>query len=558
MDFNLPANIEYCRQFVESYSSILYYSHIPTALTGLLLGFFIFYKNRTLLSKILLAITITFAIWSALDLLIWFNYDHASIVMFAWSNIEIFSVLLFLLCLYFIDVFCTKEDVLFGRKLFFAAIFAPVAIFSSTSFYLNGFDLQECTALENTYYIEYTFYLKIIIAAYVICFGIYRYFKADKGARKQIAIILSGMVGFIFIFFATGYISERTLNYTYEMYGLFGMPLFLGFLAYLIVKFKAFQIRVVSAQALVIALTVLIFSQYFFLSNLTSQVLNSITAILSVIFGYILIINVKKEIKTREHLQMLTSQLQRLNTDLSTANTKLKFLDQQKTEFISFATHQLRSPLTAIRGNASLILDGDMGPVPKKIRESVETIFTSINTQIRIVEDYLNVSRIELGTMNYSPMKVDLKVMLNEVMIELQPNFDERHLASNVVFDVNETYYANVDIDKFKQVIMNVIDNSIKYTPSGSITAILEKDTAQHVIRLRVVDTGVGIKPEVLPKLFQKFVRAPHASDVNIHGTGLGLYLAKEIVQGHNGRIWAESEGDGKGSRFIVEVPEVF
>lgn len=557
MDFNLPTNIEYCREFVQSFSSLLYYSHIPTAIIGLLVGIFIFNRSRTLLSKILLAITVTFAIWSALDLTIWLNYDKASLVMFAWSNIEIFSVGLFLLCLYFIEVFCCKEDVTFERKLFFAGIYAPLVIFSSTSFYLNGFDLQECTALENNYYLQYTFYIKVFIVLYFFCFSIYRYIKADKLQKKQILIISTGMTGFILTFFVAGLISEQTLNYTYEIYGLFGMPIFVGFLAYLIVKFKAFKIKIMSTQVLMIALVALICAQYFYLSNLTSLILNSVTALISIVFGIMLVKVVKAEVRSREHLQMLTDQLQRLNTDLSTANTKLKLLDQQKTEFISFATHQLRSPLTAIRGTASLILEGDLGPVPKNLKEPVETIFTSINTQIRIVEDYLNVSRIELGTMNYSPMKVDLKNMLSDVMVELRPNFSEKNLVSHMKYDDNEHYYANVDIDKFKQVLMNVIDNSIKYTPSGSITTSLEKDEQKGVIRIMVEDTGVGIKPEVLPKLFQKFTRAPHASEVNIHGTGLGLYLAKEITLGHNGRIWAESEGDGKGSKFYVEVPRV-
>jgi signal transduction histidine kinase len=111
---------------------------------------------------------------------------------------------------------------------------------------------------------------------------------------------------------------------------------------------------------------------------------------------------------------------------------------------------------------------------------------------------------------------------------------------------------------------MNTVDNSIKYTPEGSIALSLEKMVAKDgpnagksVVRFKVADTGVGIRADVIPKLFQKFSRAPKASEANIHGTGLGLFIAKEIMIAHGGRVWAESAGEGKGSQFYVEVPEV-
>ena len=110
------------------------------------------------------------------------------------------------------------------------------------------------------------------------------------------------------------------------------------------------------------------------------------------------------------------------------------------------------------------------------------------------------------------------------------------------------------DRDKLKQVIANVIDNSMKYTPSGSVMASLSLDRAAHRFLFKVKDTGVGIAPEVLPRLFQKFSRAENGSKVNIRGTGLGLFVAKQMVEAHHGTIRAESEGEGKGSMFIVEL----
>ena len=207
--------------------------------------------------------------------------------------------------------------------------------------------------------------------------------------------------------------------------------------------------------------------------------------------------------------------------------------------------------------NASAGDEGDAGPVSDGMRKIVQTILTSVNTLSSVVEDYLNITRIELGTMRYDLKEIDLKGLVAEVVAEQKPNIEAKGLAFNVSIDQAQPYPIKADLDKFKQVLMNVVDNSVKYTLKGSISISLEKDTARHMIRFKVVDTGVGIAPEVMPKLFRKFSRAKNASEANIHGTGLGLFIAKEVVTAHGGRLWAESEGEGKGSAFIVEVPEV-
>jgi signal transduction histidine kinase len=115
---------------------------------------------------------------------------------------------------------------------------------------------------------------------------------------------------------------------------------------------------------------------------------------------------------------------------------------------------------------------------------------------------------------------------------------------------------VKADPDKLKQVLMNTVDNSVKYTEKGSIAVSVAKDEADDSIVFKVSDTGVGIEADVIPKLFQKFSRANNANEANIHGTGLGLYIARDIMNAHGGRIWAESEGVGKGSQFYVEIPE--
>ncbi|MSR71649.1 MAG: HAMP domain-containing histidine kinase, partial [Candidatus Taylorbacteria bacterium] len=241
-------------------------------------------------------------------------------------------------------------------------------------------------------------------------------------------------------------------------------------------------------------------------------------------------------------------------SDLQKTNTRLEELNIQKTEFVSFATHQLRSPLTAMKGYASLILEGDMGAVTPETKQAVERIFDSSKTLTNVVDNYLNISRIELGTMKYFISTLDMKKLVEELIGEIKPNITTAGLEINFTADAKETYMIEADADKFKQVIANLIDNSIKYTPKGKIDVTIDKNLKTHKILFSLKDTGIGMSDKTLPKLFKKFSRSDKASETNIRGTGLGLYLAKEIVAAHKGKIWATSDGENKGSHFFVEM----
>jgi signal transduction histidine kinase len=168
------------------------------------------------------------------------------------------------------------------------------------------------------------------------------------------------------------------------------------------------------------------------------------------------------------------------------------------------------------------------------------------------VEDFLNISRIEQGRMKYEMVKFNLAELATQVLNEIKPNIDGKGLTLNTKI---EDAFIFADRLKMKQILANIIDNSIKYTPAGSILVSVYKKNDMAVFSVK--DTGVGVKKETIEKLFQKFSRAEDASKANILGTGLGLYLAKQIIVAHGGRIWVESEGEGKGSEFFVELKTV-
>jgi signal transduction histidine kinase len=249
----------------------------------------------------------------------------------------------------------------------------------------------------------------------------------------------------------------------------------------------------------------------------------------------------------------LYQQLTITNNKLSVANERLKELDQMKSEFVSLATHQIRGPLTAIKGYISLVREGDYGPVSPEVLSAIDVVFQSTNNLVTIVADFLDVSRIEQGRMQYDFKTFDLEKLINQVVAELKPNIEKRGLSLNYAFEGGQDYSVHADQGKIKQIIGNIIDNAIKYTPEGYIDILVKKQSDK--ILIKISDTGVGIPKLVIPKLFRKFSRAENANDVNILGTGLGLYVVKQMIEAHHGRVWVESEGEGKGSQFYIELP---
>jgi two-component system phosphate regulon sensor histidine kinase PhoR len=233
-----------------------------------------------------------------------------------------------------------------------------------------------------------------------------------------------------------------------------------------------------------------------------------------------------------------------------------------KSEFLSLATHQIRSPLTAIKGYSSMLLEGDFGILPQKAKDSVETIGKSCQNLINIVEDFLNISRIEQGRMVYEKSIFDIKELVQEIINEIKPNIQNAGLSLETEIPENFSEKINADRNKIKQVIGNVIDNAIKYTPRGYIKISvfadqnLPNDKARK-IKIAIKDSGVGIEPSEINKLFVKFSRTKDANKTNISGTGLGLYIAKKMAEAHGGNIKVESEGAGKGTTFTIELPKI-
>jgi len=249
----------------------------------------------------------------------------------------------------------------------------------------------------------------------------------------------------------------------------------------------------------------------------------------------------------------LQKEVERQTKELKQANEDLKKLDKAKSDFISIASHQLRTPLTAIKGFTSMILEGSYGRTTKVVHDKLEKIYESAERLIRLVNDLLNLSHMEGGKMEFDFQKINLTQMVKSVCEELDIQAQKKKLKLTVNLPEGDLF-VKADEQKLRQVVMNLIDNAIKYTEKGKAEVFVKEIDGK--IQFSVKDTGLGMKPEEIAGLFQKFVRGSEASHYHTEGAGIGLYVARQLIEAHQGRVWAESEGEGKGSTFLVEMAE--
>ncbi|MCX6755114.1 MAG: ATP-binding protein [Candidatus Nomurabacteria bacterium] len=567
-------NIQYCYTYLidQTPVSLLLYSHIPTAILALFFGIFIFLKNRSQQGFALLMICISFALWCLFDLSSWFSFIGSGNTMLAWSLLDLISLIMFFFSYYFLYTFITEKDFPIWQWFVGFILILPTAVWTLLGKNLPNYDSNNCQAIENTKITGYLFYILGLFIIISSVFSIYQYMKNKENfeKRKKILLVGSGIILFLIFFFSALLAVNLLANsdssgyvYNYEIYGLFGMPILLIFLGYLVIKFKAFNVKLISAQALIFALITLIGSQFLFITSTVNFILNGVTFIGVVIFGIFLIESVKKEVRQKEYLEKLTIELndskmrlEDTNIKLESANDKLQSLDKLKTEFLSLASHQLRSPLTAITGYTSMLLDGSFGKMDDKQKEAIDRVYQSSRHLSTTVEDLLNVTKIEQGGMQYVMADFDFEKAAQDLAKDLSVTAEKKGLKLTFKTDKKSPYTVKGDMEKIRQVILNFIDNSIKYTKKGSIHVLISKDEDKKKIRLSITDTGMGMTPEIKAKLFQKFSRAEGAK-MNAGGSGLGLYLAKKIIEeGHHGAVGVDSDGTDLGSTFWMELDE--
>lgn len=273
-------------------------------------------------------------------------------------------------------------------------------------------------------------------------------------------------------------------------------------------------------------------------------------------------------------------RVEKLLEEITDVNERLRIMEQQKTEFISIASHQLRSPLTLIKGYASMILENTFGAVSDEARKAIEMLYASSERIVDLINELLTVSRLEEGRVALTFTTVNFVQFIQQVLENMKERVEGAGLQ--LVFTIEEearTVKVELDEKKLGHVISHIFDNAVEFTTSpGEVRVAISVDDVEKRIRIAISDTGVGMTSEQIKALFERFdlrvsvdgeimARAEnkeHARDDKQRpsqehsgrtSAGIDIYVAKEIIHAHHGHFSAESDGVNMGTTFIIELP---
>ncbi len=478
---------------------------------------------------------------------------------------------------FFWQVAATAEDALFWtRLLMVGAIFTSMLYFHLVLVYLNldkhvfyrvvllmfylfsavwlslSFTPYFVAGIEPRMYFDFwpipgSFYTPFLVAfsthfIYASFLLFREYFKSKGDHRMQVLLLAIGMlIGFI------GGSTNYPLWFGVEFapWGNGLVVVYILLTVYAIVKYKFLNVQVVTAELFTGLFFIILLIELFLSDSPVEIVYRTVALVIMVIFGLILIRSVRHEVKRREEMTTMAHSLEK-------ANIRLQELDRQKTEFLSIASHQLRTPLSIIKGYIELIKDGAFGRATKKTKAILDDMDESNERLVKLVDEFLDITRIEQGRTKFHFEKSDINALITSVVQELKDRAADKKIKINwkPIKMIKKIY---MDEEKIRHVVFNYIDNAIKYSDEGTIRVSLEKE--KHGYTVRVKDQGLGFEKEDYANLFQKFYRGKNVQGTNVNGTGLGIYVCRKFVEKHGGDVWGHSEGLGKGSEFGFWIP---
>jgi signal transduction histidine kinase len=457
------------------------------------------------------------------------------------------------LVLSFVPVIAYQLSTTFTKKRYPGIVYAGygIALLFSVLLWSPSF-VTEVRVFEYGCYaqaggLHHIFVLYAISFIVLALYGVFSTWKRDRATAQARVVTLHGAV-LLGVLVVTGLalLPAYGTPVFLELYAV--TPLLSILLVLSVFHANRFRLRIIAIQTFVVYVAVASFVQIFLVDSAPLRVTSTIVTTLIVMFGVLVTHNTMVELRMRE-------KGERLAKYLANTNTRLRDLDKQKTEFVSIASHQLRGPIATIIGYTSLIQDGSYGPVNEKLNEPLSRIFESGRRISIMVDDFLNVTRIEQGLMLYRKEPCDVNDVVRTAVEESRPIAEKHGLSVTYTPFTKDSVLLSADKTKLALVFQNLIDNAIKFTPNGSISVSLQESDTHDRIFVTFSDTGVGISHEDIGNLFTKFNRASNANTASVYGAGLGLYIAREIIKAHDGWIHVSSGGLGHGATLTIELP---
>lgn len=509
-----------------------------------ILGFTIYFSNRTsITNRAFLAFSLITIVWSIANYL---QYQPSSPEIGLWivRTIVFFgcwhAFTFFLLCY----VFPKTEYSL--PRIFWTVLLPAVAATSLIT--LTPFVFERVTATTEKGVVTQIqngpgiiLFGTLILA--LIGLGIYslvrRVISSEGIERKQVALMSFGTFVTFMCIIAFNIVLPVAFNNArfLPLSALFIFP-FIAATAYAIFRYKLLDVKVIATEIVAFFLSVATLSQVIFSTSTLELVLRSGIFGLVLSFSILLIRGVVKEVQQRELIEKQEKELELAN--------------REQESLLHFMSHEVKGYLTESQAGFAAIVEGDYGEVPEKIKTMAGRALANVRRGVVTIMEILDASNFKKGTVSYDKKTFDFRAAIREVVEQLKPDAAAKGLTIDLAIGEGKFDFVGDKEKLMRHVIRNLIDNAIKYTPSGTVKVTLADG---KTIRFAVKDSGVGITPEDMRNLFTEGGRGKESIKVNVHSTGYGLYIAKKIVEAHGGRIWAESEGEGKGSQFTIEFP---
>ena len=515
---------------------------ILITIVGTVLGFWVYSANRKAeVNKIFFLMSFFIILW--VDFAYFSSFLNLGDMSQLWAKLGYGMASLFFFPFYLFSNFfpIKNNEPRFLVRIIFALCLLLFILSVFTNFLVQGIEVTKWGFLPVVGNGKFTYFGIIFLLTLFITGRIFiKYFKTTAKEKIKVQYLLIGL----FIFILTNLIFNVILPFwqgvpQYYQFGNYSAIFLLGFTAYAIVKQKLFGIKIVLTQILVAVIAILLFIQFLSSENAFEYTWKGALLAVFLFFGYLLVKSVLREVKLREELERTYEEL--------------KKLDMAKSEFISITSHQLRTPLTAVKGYISMILDGTYGNLPESVKEKLQNVFQSNERLIRLINDLLNVSRIESGKIELNLQKISIEDIISNV-IDILKN-EAKHKKISIKWDKPKKPLPKivVDPDKVREIILNIADNAVKYTQEGEVRVSVK--TIGGSLLIIISDTGAGLSRDEINKMFRSFSRGSAGSQHFTEGVGLGLYIARKFIELHQGKIWVESEGKGKGSKFYIALP---
>jgi len=367
--------------------------------------------------------------------------------------------------------------------------------------------------------------------------------------RAQMTSVASGIIAMATVSSVINLYFQNVLPADVFRIGIYSVLFFIMGVAWAIARHEFLQIRFVVVEVLFLGILATLLTRTILSRDLEDLVINVASFSILLVLAFFMIRSFLNEERQRRELEKLAAEL-------ALKNEKLREMDKLKSDFISIASHQLRTPISVIKGYLTLILDGAYGKVEGPMQVKVTAMVDMAERLVTMINEMLNVSRIERNKIDYICTTFDVAEVTRSIVTEMQAKASEKKLTlSFIAHDTEGSATAQADKDKIKEVLSNLIDNAIKYSISGTVEVSVRARPALRDTVVTVSDEGYGIAPEDAVHMFEKFYRSNMPEIARLTGTGLGLYVCRMFLRDMGGDVWIESTALGKGTVFAFSVP---